>query len=110
MRTRSGVRLAHETIGTAAEARIEDPVNEFIKIIVLPNVRPRFTAHLPADGIRLLFTRSVPRQAASAVNARTKMHAFRALLKDHKKLTELAARYTGDMINRRYCLGRMVTE
>ena len=98
-----------EQIELRLKQEFEDPVNEFIEII---GYRTFFLdsrrIYLLTGYVRMLFTRSVARQAASAVNAKTKMDAFRALLKDDKKLTELAARYTMDMISRGYRLGRMV--
>jgi len=85
----------------------EDPVNEFIEMIgyrtfFLDSRRIR----LLTGYVRMLFTRSAGRKAASAVLAKTKMEAFRALLKDDKKLSELTAKYTMEAIR----LGLLVTE
>jgi Protein of unknown function (DUF4238) len=85
----------------------EDPVNEYLEMIgyrtfVLDS------RHIPllTGYVRMLFTRSVGRQAASAIHATKKMDAFRNLLKDDKMLSELAAKHTMDAIR----LGLPVTE
>jgi hypothetical protein len=82
-------------------------VNEFIEMIgyrtfFLDSRRIR----LLTGYIRMLFNRSVGRHAASTVHAKTKKDAFRALLEDDKKLSELRARYTMEAIR----LGLPVTE
>ena len=99
---------AHEAqIELRLKQEFEDPVNEFIEMIgyrtfYLDTRRiHRLTGYL-----RMLFMRSVARQTASAVNAQTKMDAFRALLRDEDKLTELAAHHTMNAIK----LGLPVTE
>jgi hypothetical protein len=96
-----------EQIELRLKQEFEDPVNEFIELIgyrtfFLDSRRIR----LLAGYLRMLFTRSVGRKAASAVNAKAKMDAFRALLKDDKKLSELTAKRTGEAIG----LGLRATE
>jgi Protein of unknown function (DUF4238) len=88
-----------EQIELRLKQEFEDPVNEFIEMI---GYRTFFfdsrRIRLLTGYIRMLFTRSTGRQAASAIHANTKMDAFRALLKDDKKLSELTAKYTMEAI------------
>jgi hypothetical protein len=96
-----------EQLELRLKQEFEDPVNEFIEVIGYRAffLSPRHI-RLLTGYIRMLFTRSIGRQAASAVHAKTKMDAFRSLLKDDKKLAELAAHYTMNAIK----LGLPVTE
>lgn len=100
-----------EQIELRLKPEFEDPVNEFIRMI---GYRTFFLdarrIYLLTGYVRMLFNRSVARQAASAINAVTKLDAFRALLKDDEKLATLAAKYTLDMTQRGHRLGRMVTK
>jgi len=77
----------------------EDPVNEFLEMI---GYRTFFLdsrrIYLLTGYVRMLFTRSRARQAASVVHAQTKMEPFRELLKDDQKLSELRAHYTMEAI------------
>ncbi len=96
-----------EQIELRLKQEFEDPVNEFIEMIgyrtfFLDSRRIR----LLTGYIQILFTRSVGRQAASTVHAKTKIDAFRALLVDDEKLSELAARYTMEAIR----LGLPITD
>src|ERR1039458_1700957 len=96
-----------EQIEMRLKQEFEDPVNEFIEMIGYRTFYLSPTHICLLTGyIRMLFTRSVARQAASAINAKTKMDAFRALLKDDRKLSELAAHHTMNAIK----LGLPVTE
>src|ERR1700674_3835929 len=107
----SGERRKGRANRTAAEAGIRGPGKRVYRDNRLPDVLPRRTARPPADGIR---PDAVHPVRCSSGGKRGKCEdeddAFRALLKDDKKLTELAARCTMDMISRGYRLGRMVTK
>jgi hypothetical protein len=100
-----------EQIELRLKQEFEDPVNEFIEMI---GYRTFFLdkrrTYLLTGYVRMLFTRSVGRKAASAIHAATKLDAFRALLKDDEKLATLAAEYTLDMIGRWPGIDRMVTK
>jgi|SRR5579863_2803563 len=99
--------VREEQIELRLKKEFEDPVNEFIEMI---GYRTFFLdarrIYLLTGYVRMLFTRSAARQAASTVHAKTKMDAFRSLLKDDNKLSELAARYTMEAVR----LGLPVTE
>jgi hypothetical protein len=89
----------------------EDPVNEFLEMI---GYRTFFLdsrrIYLLTGYVRMLFTRSKGRQAASAVHAQTKMEPFRALLNDDQKLSELRAHYTMEAIRQGIPVTEMLTK
>ncbi len=96
-----------EQLELRLKQEFEDPVNDFIEMIGYRTFYLSPThIRLLTGYVRMLFTRSVGRRAASIENAKTKMDAFRSLVKDDKKLSELTARYTMEAIR----LGLPVTE
>lgn len=89
----------------------EDPVNQFIDVIGYRTFA--FTAshiRLLTGYITILFNRTRARRAASDGQSNIMIEALRALLSDDKRLSELAAKQTMDMIDSGYQLRRMVTK
>ena len=96
------------------EARLqrefEEPVNRFIEMIGYRTfvLTPAHIRQLTGY-TTMLFNRSRARRTASDGQTDMKIEAFRALLSDERKLCELAAKHTMDMIERGYPL-RIVTK
>jgi Protein of unknown function (DUF4238) len=99
--------LKEKELEDRLEREFEAPVNDFIEMI---GYRTFYLdarrIYLLTGYVRMLFSRSFSRKAASAIHAKTKVDAFRALLKDDKMLTALTAKYTMEAIR----LGLPVTE
>jgi hypothetical protein len=93
------------------EREFEAPVNEFLEMIgyhtFYLDARRIF---LLTGYIRMLFTRSVARKAASAIYAKTKVDAFRALLNDEEKLAALTEKYTVEAVRLGFPVREMVTK
>ncbi len=87
----------------------EDPVNQFIETIGTPSFcwQPKYV-YLLTGYIRMLFARSRSRQGASAEHVKAKRVIFEALLKDDKKLVELAHHHAQEMIELGYWITRPV--
>ena len=98
-----------EELELRLKREFEDPVNEFIEMIGYRTFFLTPTHIRPLTGyMRMLFTRSRARQAASKGQAETMVDALRSLRSNEQQISELIGKYTMEVLDRG--LGtRMVT-
>jgi len=88
---------------------VEEPVNAFLetlgyKTFVLAHIR-KLAAY-----ISLLFTRSKARQLATRQHVDIKIESMKKLLANEEQLSQIAAKWTLDIIDDGYQLSRLVTK
>jgi hypothetical protein len=98
------------TLEAQLKREIEDPVNQFIKLVGFRTFTFNATyARQLTAYIRLLFHRSRARRAASEIQSSNRLDALRSLLADEDKLSQIAGRLTLRMLAEGSQISRAVT-